>query len=685
MYAYLDEDASHKAATILSQTDTTSQVELLTGKRIKIKNNQILLTFSKPDPATLIEQAAQLASEIDADFLWELLPQTEFLAVDFAPDYFGGTAQSITAVEKTALLMALHSKPAIFNRKGKGLYKPAPPEMLTVIKESLAKKAREQARCDAMVAELVAGVLPAEILAACPSIAFKPDKNSWAWKALVLAANALDLHPTRLLMQRGAFSSHYGLHMARFIAEYFPQGTTHRAIDLPAFTADNLPLAAVQAFSIDDSSTTEIDDALSVTAMPDGNTEVGIHIAAPSLVMQRGSNLDKLAKSRISTVYMPGEKITMLPDSAVKAFSLDEGKPCPAVSLYALFDAQKNLLSTRTVAERVPLTANLRTDHLESQVLAADIEAGTLPDTVPFKQELTYLYALKAVLSAQRDDFRGKPEGTNRADFNFAISWNTPEAEAAGDINQASVTITSRKRGSPLDAIVAEMMIFTNSTWAGWLAKLGVPGVFRGQRFGKVKMSTTPMPHESIGVAHYGWFTSPLRRYSDLVNQTQLLACAQYGNLAMLQAPYKPKDVDLYGIVGVFDEQYSAYSTHQNNMERYWCLRWLLQQAPEGKGRFDAVVVRPDTVRLRNAPLFIPLSNIPEGPRGRPVVVDILNWDELDLSVQARFAGEGGTQEGATAPFESLLEDDTEDTPLTVPLALPDAQDADEAPSFSPA
>jgi exoribonuclease-2 len=408
---------------------------------------------------------------------------------------------------------------------------------------------------------------------------------------------------------------------------------------------------------------------------------VGIHIAAPSLVMPRDSALDKLARSRMSTVYMPGDKITMLPDAAVAAFSLDEGRPCPAVSLYCLFDANKVLVSTRTVAERVPLAANLRHDVLENDISTADIEAGTLPASIPFHAELTYLYALRAVLSAQRDAVRGKPENNNRTDFNFAVVWG--EA-GKGDAQAAQVTITTRKRGSPLDAIVSEMMILANSTWAGLLSKLGVPGVFRGQRFGKVKMSTTPMAHESIGVAHYGWFTSPLRRYSDMVNQAQLLACVQYGATAALAAPYKPKDVDLYAIVGAFDERYNAYATHQSSMERYWCLRWLKQEMAKtgGAGRFDAVAVRPDTVRLRSVPLYIQLTNIPDGPRGRPVVVDILSWDELDLSVQARFAGEGNTSDSPLAPFEELNDDD--DAPLSAAVALPDADDDSNAPAAKP-
>jgi exoribonuclease-2 len=209
------------------------------------------------------------------------------------------------------------------------------------------------------------------------------------------------------------------------------------------------------------------------------------------------------------------------------------------------------------------------------------------------------------------------------------------------------------------------------------LGNLGVPGVFRGQRFGKVKMSTTPMPHESIGVAHYGWFTSPLRRYSDMVNQAQLLACVQYGATAALAAPYKPKDVDLYGIVGAFDDKYNAYNTHQSSMERYWCLRWLKQQSKTMQ--LDAVVVRPDTVRLRHVPLYIEIAGIPDGARGRPVVVDVLSWDELDLSVQARFVGEGNSTGGDVAAFETLNDDD--EAPLSAAVALPDAEEAETTAS----
>lgn len=102
-----------------------------------------------------------------------------------------------------------------------------------------------------------------------------------------------------------------------------------------------------------------------------------------------------------------------------------------------------------------------------------------------------------------------------------------------------------RKRGAPLDLIVAEAAIVANSTWGGWMAELGVPGIYRSQASLapgiKVRMSTKAQPHAGIGVKSYAWATSPLRRYVDLVNQWQIIACARHGKTAALAAPFKPR------------------------------------------------------------------------------------------------------------------------------------------------
>ena len=139
----------------------------------------------------------------------------------------------------------------------------------------------------------------------------------------------------------------------------------------------------------------------------------------------------------------------------------------------------------------------------------------------------------------------------------------------------------ARQRGAPLDLIVAEAMILANSTWGGWLAELGVPGIYRSQASlmpgVKVRMGTRPAPHAGMGVAQYTWATSPLRRYVDLVNQWQIIACARHGRTAALAAPFKPKDAALFSIISGFDAAYTSYNDFQHGIERFWTLRWVAQ------------------------------------------------------------------------------------------------------------
>jgi exoribonuclease-2 len=145
------------------------------------------------------------------------------------------------------------------------------------------------------------------------------------------------------------------------------------------------------------------------------------------------------------------------------------------------------------------------------------------------------------------------------------------------------VRIGTRQRGAPLDLIVAEAMILANSTWGGWLAELGVPGIYRSQASllpgVKVRMGTKPAPHAGMGVAQYTWATSPLRRYVDLVNQWQIIACARHGRTAALAAPFKPKDAALFSIISGFDAPTCAYNDFQHGIERFWTLRWIEQNA----------------------------------------------------------------------------------------------------------
>jgi exoribonuclease-2 len=162
-------------------------------------------------------------------------------------------------------------------------------------------------------------------------------------------------------------------------------------------------------------------------------------------------------------------------------------------------------------------------------------------------------------------------------------------------------------------------------------------------------MSTHALPHESIGVAQYAWCTSPLRRYVDLVNQWQLIAVIEHGVSAALVAPFKPRDADLFAIIGAFEAQYAAWNEFQSGMERYWCLRWLRQQ---GITRCRAAVLKEDLVRFENAPLVTRVSGLGPLPRGQMIEVDILAMDELSLDLECRFVDLVAEVDASDAPEE---------------------------------
>ena len=636
-YALFEESGDLKAGTVLSDAGTSLQVELTTGRRAKVKSTLVLLRFDGAEPGALLRDARAQADAIDVDFLWECAPQDEFDFRDLAADYFGHAPQP---VEATALLMCLQAAPVYFQRKGRGRFRPAPPETLKAALAALERRRRQEALIDEYAAAMLAGELPGEIARLAPELILRPDKQSVAWRALERAVAGGRRSAPRLLLELGAFGGAGEMHRCLFEAEHFPAGIgfAPAAASVPPHwreRIDALPEAEVAAFSIDDSSTTEIDDALSVARLPDGTIRVGVHIAAPAVGVDPGDPLDRVARDRLSTVYMPGDKITMFPAALIESFSLDAGRRTPALSLYVDLDADgTRIVGRHSRVERVLVADNLRHDRLDEVVTEAALADPQAP--MPHGDALRVLWRLAGSLSAERERVRGKPEQRFRTDFSFHVD---------GD----SVRIVQRRRDAPLDRIVAEMMILANAEWGRVLAEARVPGLYRGQQAGRVRMSTQPLPHEGIGVPQYVWATSPLRRYVDLVNQRQVIAL-----LAGARVPYPPNDAELFSIVSAFDNRHAAYGEFQQRMERYWCLRWLEQR---GTSRMAAVTVRDELVRLVEAPLYFRLADVPTLPPGRRIAVDLIGWDFVDLSVQARFVEVVNASAAAAAQPDEALEE----------------------------
>ena len=685
MFALFDDAGKFLAGRVMSEADASMQIELDSGKRVKVKAANVLIKFAKPSPAELVAQAQAMSSDIDVDLVWEVAPEEDFGFDDLAKEYFSASAD---AIQQAAMLMRLFETPHYFHRRGKGRFKKAPEDILKQALLAIERKKQQALQIAAWADELAAGTCPAPIKDQLYKILFKPDKNGPEYKAVVEAAKTTQRAPLDLLKSAGAIDSPYQFHWKRFLFENFPKGAGFPALEAPPIK-DELPVAAVQAFSIDDSMTTEIDDALSVQGLGTGTVTYGIHIAAPSLAILPGSPVDQVGRARMSTVYMPGHKITMLPDEVVQTYTLQEGRDCPAVSLYVTFDeATLERKGSETKLERVPIAANLRHDKLDG-VITEPTLTGEAPADYAFAAELAFAFRLAKHLKAQREVVRGKPENFNRPDYTFKLvseaGTNTMSdgIEPQGD---EQVIIGTRLRGAPLDLIVAEAMILANSTWGGWLAELGVPGIYRSQASLqpgiKVRMSTKALPHAGMGVAQYTWATSPLRRYVDLVNQWQIVACAKNGRTAALAAPFKPKDAELFAIISNFDTAYSTYNGFQSSMERYWTLKYLGQQ---DLTELDCAVMVNGLVRADSLPLVFKAIGADSLPRHARVRVRITGVDLLTLdvhaSVVARLDEAGTTDEG-----ESGDEGDDEVLdnagPLTLAIDVNDAEaPAGEAPA----
>ncbi len=449
---------------------------------------------------------------------------------------------------------------------------------------------------------------------------YKPDRNRIEVKAVEAACKETGLTLARLLERAGALPPSQDYHINRFLFEHFPKGTGFPAHEAPALP-EGLPPAEAPVYSLDDVGTTEIDDAFSVQKSAEGGYRIGVHIAAPALGFLPGSALDAIARERLSTVYMPGQKITMLPSDVIEGFSLDAGTERPALSIYFNVAADFSIRGHHSRVERVKVAGNLR--HVDYAALNELLPAGGKAG-LEYEDELAILWQFANALEAKR----GKPSvNAGMVDYNF-------------NVDGERISIVPRKRGAPLDKLVAELMILANSTWGGFLAERDVAALYRVQSSGKVRMSVHGEAHDGLGVSCYAWLSSPLRRYIDLVNQWQLAA-----SLSGKRAPFARNSDTLLSTLRAFEVVYARYDEHQRDMERYWCLRWLQQ---EDVKTCEAAVLREGTVRLDGLPLVVRVPSLPDLAPGLRVRVEVGEIDLLDKTLACTWRETLGPVAGAS-------------------------------------
>lgn len=626
MHLLYEEEGELKVGTVLAQAPTSFQVESPHGRRSKVKAGNVLLSFEHPAAGELLPQAERFAETLDVQFLWECSSGREFDFRSLARDYVG---REPNVVEAAGILVKLHGAPMYFYRRGKGSFQAAPQETLRLALAGLEKKRRLQAQVAEWAATLAGFRCPPEIAALKDELLYAPDRNKPETKAFEQACRETGLSGARLFARCGLLADTHDYHLKRFLHEFFPRGAAFAPHPLPA-PPEELPLAPGAAFSLDELGTTEIDDAFSVSRLPGGEVRVGVHISAPGLGIAPGSELDAVARERLSTAYMPGRKYTMLPEDVVARFSLDHGAAQAAVSLYFDLSPEGLPKAVHSRLERIQIAANLR--HAEYDALNDAFEEARTTG-LAYEEELRTLWRVALALEKQR----GRPSaGLAPLDFSFFID---------GD----RVRIVPRKRGAPLDKLVSELMILVNSSWGELLAERDIAAIYRVQSTGKVRLSVHPEPHEGLGLRCYAWMSSPLRRYVDLVNQWQLIAALQ-GR----RPPYTRSSEALLSAMRAFELTSARYDEHQRAMETYWSLRWLLQ---ENVHEIDAIVLRENLVRLEGLPLFVRVPSVPEtAAAGARVRLAVREIDLLERSVVCAYRetlpGSAALAEAAADPGE---------------------------------
>ena len=607
MNIFYEESGQFKVATVIQKNDASYQADTVGGKRVKVKAANVFLEFNS-DAVSFLENAQNQAQDMDIPLLWEVAGEGEFTADRAAKEYFGATP---TQTELAATLIALYAAPMYFYKKNKGVFKAAPEETLKQALAAIERKKQQDAQMAAWIDELTAFRLPENIASKLPQILHKPDKQALEYKAFIKAAESLKLSPLALAQKVGGVPSISQYLLDGFLLNNFEQG-----IDFPEIVCEkpqDLPIAEnIQAFSIDDISTTEIDDAISFTKTATGFV-LGVHIAAPSL--SANEKIEQIVQQRQSTVYFPTGKITMLPENWIDTFSLNEQSYRPCVSVYFHLDENAQFVGEpKSKIEQVWIEKNLRIQEIEPFFNRVSGSLPTDADKFPFHHELKMLLPIAIGLQKQRGKY----------DENAPVRY---EYSVEVDENQ-QVTPVKRERDAPIDTIVGEMMILANRTWAEMLDKAEIGGIFRVQPpKGLVRMATKASVHDGMGVSHYAWHTSPLRRATDFINQQQLLSLIDGNRFAVR---FQVNDAQLFAAVRDFETAYTAYHDFQSQMERYWSLVYLEQNRVT---ELTATLLKGDLVRIEGLPLVARTVGIPIDIPPRTLIK--LRVGEIDLITQS--------------------------------------------------
>ena len=319
----------------------------------------------------------------------------------------------------------------------------------------------------------------------------------------------------------------------------------------------------VPALAIDDEETREVDDAISMGREGE-NFVIGIHVCDLASYIPADSELDREARRRVQTVYLPEKRYFMLPEElVVEKYTLSPEWPSRALSLYLRLtldlDIEKWWFSRTFVRIK-------RTSYREAE----EILSRDFPVLVEF--------------------FKRRQDARRRRG---AMIVNLPELDIKV-MDGERVEIYKKDTGDLSHSLVQEAMILYNEKAAEFLVNTSTPAVFRTQPFdpGEVpqvepsdplyflkiipylkasQLTTHPQPHLSLGVNYYTQATSPLRRYGDLVIQRQITH-------ALGLSPMKYSPADLMATFEALEDRSRQIKELVRQRRLYWIIKYLSQR-----------------------------------------------------------------------------------------------------------
>lgn len=584
------------------------------------------------DPATWSAAAAEiaaerdkLAAELDLKLLWEVVREQarSFNADELAELFFGKRSATATAVVLDALL----NDRLYFSRRHLEFTAESPErvERLRTQWERMRLKTETSRRFIAQIKSVLAGSAPtaeetAPLAEQLRGYLQNPATRSGELTAILTQA-AGDLNPAEaayeVLDRIGQAPDaprfvYIGALPTAFSEAAIAEAQSAEAPDLPAAE----PTFTV---TIDDEETVEIDDGLSCQPLPGGGLRVRIHIALVAGWVAKDGAMDREAKARASTVYLPEATVRMLPDAiSCESASLIAGVPRAVLTTEVDLAADGEIATYRIYPATIKVDARLTYDEtsrlLSDPALDQEPAAGAVRAMAAMAERLRERRRIAgAMLIARRE---------------------TKVRVRDGQIELSVIESSSKSR-----LMVAEYMVLANHLAARFSSERNIPIIYRIQPQAGTdlagqhpRLSLFAGFHAGIGLPCYAQLSSPIRRYADLVLQRQLMAALSGSGEPIYQS------ADLLTVLANAETVDSEGKELERRAKRYWALRYLQQLAP-GEPLIATVVREGATAELVDYAVRGTLRGAPNLPNQTRVRVRLTSIDPLRGWLAMEYAG----------------------------------------------